>query len=96
VRKIPKWLQLHDPGPPRMWWIGYALAACFLVALAALWAVALVLLHHPALPRSHVISVHDTVGVAQLVFASVAGAGALVALVVGLPAAAGIGGQLGA
>jgi hypothetical protein len=41
-----------------------------------------VLLHHPSLPRSHVISVHDSVGVAQLVFASVAGAGALVALVV--------------
>src|SRR5690242_11525207 len=83
---IPKWLpSLHEAGPPRLWRIGYALAACFLVALAglaALWAVALVLLHHPALPRSHVISVHDTVGVAQLVFASVAGAGALVALVV--------------
>jgi len=86
VRKIPKRLpSLHESGPPRLWRIGYALAACFLVALAglaALWAVALVLLHHPALPRSHVISVHDTVGVAQLVFASVAGAGALVALVV--------------
>ena len=68
-----------------MWRIGYALTACFVIALAALaalWAVALVLLHHPALPRSHVISVHDSVGVAQLVFASVAGAGALVALVV--------------
>jgi uncharacterized protein YjbI with pentapeptide repeats len=68
-----------------MWRIGYALAACFAAAaagLAALWAVSLVLLHHPALPRSRVISVHDSVGVAQLVFASVAGAGALVALVV--------------
>src|SRR5262249_47647256 len=43
--------------------------------------VARVLRHHPVLPRSHVISVHDTVGVAQLVCASVAGAGALVALV---------------
>jgi hypothetical protein len=74
-----------QPGPPRLWGIGYALAACFFVALAglaALWAVALVLLHHPALPRAHMIPVHDTVGVAQLVFASVAGAGALVALVV--------------
>jgi uncharacterized protein YjbI with pentapeptide repeats len=68
-----------------MWRIGYALAACFIVAVAgltALWAVALVLLHHPALPHRHHISVHDSVGVAQLVFASVAGAGALVALVV--------------
>ena len=86
VRKIPRWLpSLHDPGPTRLWRIGYALAACFaaaLAGLAALWAVALVLLHHPALPRTSVISVHDTVGVAQLVFASVAGAGALVALVV--------------
>jgi hypothetical protein len=86
VPKNPKWLpSLHDPGPPRLWRIGYALAACFAAAvagLATLWAVALVLLHHPALPRSHVISVHDTVGVAQLVFASVAGVGALVALVV--------------
>jgi hypothetical protein len=86
VQKIPKWLpSLHEPGSPRLWRIGYALAACFLVALAglaALWAMALVLLHHPALPRSNVISVHDSVGVAQLVFASVAGAGALVALVV--------------
>jgi uncharacterized protein YjbI with pentapeptide repeats len=83
---MPKWLpSLHDPDPPRLWRIQYALAACFAVALAglaALWAIALVLLHHPALPRSHVISVRNTVGVAQLVFASVAGAGALVALVV--------------
>jgi uncharacterized protein YjbI with pentapeptide repeats len=69
----------------RLWRIGYALSACFAVAVAGLallgW-VALVLLHHPALSSSHVISVHDTVGVAQLVFAFVAGAGALVALVV--------------
>ena len=81
-----KWLpSLHEPGPVRMWRIQYALAACFAVALAGLavlCVVALVLLHHPSLPRSNVISVHDTVGVAQLVFASVAGAGALVALVV--------------
>jgi len=86
VGGIPKWLpSLHDPGHMRLWRIGYALAACFAVALAGLallWWLALVLLHHPALSSSHVISVHDTVGVAQLVFASVAGAGALVALVV--------------
>jgi hypothetical protein len=69
----------------RLWRISYALAVCFLVALAVLTVLgwlALVLLHHPALAGSHVISVHDAVGVAQLVFASVAGAGALVALVV--------------
>ena len=49
--------------------------------LAVLWWAALTLLSHPKLPHSKVISLHDTVGVAQLVFASVAGAGALVALV---------------
>ena len=80
-----KWLPgLHDPGPPRLWRIGYALTACFAVALgglAGLWLVALALLGHPRFPRSGVISLHDAVGVAQLVFASVAGAGALVALV---------------
>jgi hypothetical protein len=77
-------LRLHDPGPPRLWKIGYALTACFVAALAGLavlWLAALALLSHPKLPRSTVISLHDTVGVAQLVFASVAGAGALVALV---------------
>ena len=86
VAKIPKWLpSLHDPSPPRLWRIGYALALCFLAAvvgLAVLWVVALALLNHPTLQHKHVISVKDTIGVAQLVFASVAGAGALVALVV--------------
>jgi uncharacterized protein YjbI with pentapeptide repeats len=91
VDLIPKWLPrkgppwLYDPGPPRLWKIGYALAACFAVAvigLAGLWWVALALLGHPKRPHSEVISLHDTVGVAQLVFASVAGAGALVALIV--------------
>ena len=86
----PKWLlqkwppRLHQPGPPRLWKIGYALIACFAAALGglvALWLIALTLLSHPKLPHSKVISLHDTVGVAQLVFASVAGAGALVALV---------------
>jgi hypothetical protein len=43
--------------------------------------LALVLLHHPKLPNSSVISPHDFVGVLQLMFASVAEAGALVALV---------------
>jgi hypothetical protein len=84
-RLLRKWPpRLHQPGPPRLWKIGYALTACFVVALAglvALWLAALALLSHPKLPQSKVISLHDTVGVAQLVFASVAGAGALVALV---------------
>ena len=85
--KNPKWLpSLHDPSPPRLWRIGYALALCFAAALAglvALWAAVWALLGSPPLQSpSGGISVHDTVGVAQLVFASVAGAGALVALVV--------------
>jgi lysylphosphatidylglycerol synthetase-like protein (DUF2156 family) len=74
-------LRLHDPGPPRLWRIGYALTTCFAAALAGLWWAALALLSHPKLPQPKVISLHDTVGVAQLVFASVAGAGALVARV---------------
>ncbi len=87
---IPKWLlqkwppRLHEPDPPRLWKIGYALIACFVAALAGLvvlWRAALALLGHPKLPQSKVISLHDKIGVAQLVFASVAGAGALVALV---------------
>ena len=86
MAKIPKWLPgLHDPGPAHLWRIGYALAACFAVAvagLAVLWLAAQTLLGHPHLATSKGITVHDTVGVAQLVFASVAGAGALVALVV--------------
>lgn len=83
LRKRPP--RLHEPGPPRLWKIGYALAACFAVAvmgLVGLWLAALALLNSPKLPHSNAISLHDAVGVAQLVFASVAGAGALVALVV--------------
>ncbi len=80
-----RWLlTLHDPGPPRLWRIGWALASCFGVAvlgLVGLSFAAKALLHYPQLPRPAVISLHDTVGVLQLVFASVAGTGALVALV---------------
>jgi uncharacterized protein YjbI with pentapeptide repeats len=82
----PKWLpSLHDREPPRLWRIGYALAAGFAAAvagLAVLWFAARAVLGYPHLVHSKAISYHDTVGVAQLVFASVAGAGALVALVV--------------
>ncbi len=42
---------------------------------------ALALLHFPTPQRSSTVSLHDLIGVLQLVFASVAGAGALVALV---------------
>jgi uncharacterized protein YjbI with pentapeptide repeats len=62
-----------------------ALAAGFaaaVVGLAVLWLVARAVLGYPHLTHSKAISYRDTVGVAQLVFASVAGAGALVALVV--------------
>ena len=65
-----------------MWPVGRALAVCFIAAivgLAGLTWLALALLH-PKLSSSP-ISFHDFVGVLQLVFASVAGAGALVALV---------------
>jgi uncharacterized protein YjbI with pentapeptide repeats len=60
------------------------LSACFaaaVIALAGLWWAALALLNYPRLPHAGSISLHDIIGVAQLVFASVAGAGALVALV---------------
>ena len=76
----------NSPGQLRLWPIGWALAACFAAAsagLAGLTWLALVLLHHPNLPRSSTVSLHDLVGVLQLVFASVAGSGALVALVMG-------------
>jgi uncharacterized protein YjbI with pentapeptide repeats len=68
-----------------MWHIGLALfvggaAADFgLVGLSWLaWSI----LHRPRIARSGAISLHDAVSVLQLVFASVAGAGALVALIV--------------
>jgi uncharacterized protein YjbI with pentapeptide repeats len=74
----------NAPGRLRLWRIGYALAASFVITLAALGALAwaaFALLHYPRLPHQKTIAVHDAIGVAQLVFASVAGAGALVALV---------------
>jgi membrane protein implicated in regulation of membrane protease activity len=84
-RQPKRWLSwLRDPDPPYLWRIGYALAACFLIAVAGLvglWLAALGLLH-AHVPVAGALSVHDAVGVAQLVFASVAGTGALVALVV--------------
>jgi uncharacterized protein YjbI with pentapeptide repeats len=74
----------EDASRLRLWPIGWVLTACFaaaVIGLAGLWWVALALLNYPRLPQSKTISLHDAVGVAQLVFASVAGAGALVALV---------------
>ncbi len=75
----------NDPGRLRLWPIGWALAACCAaagIALAGLTWLAWALLRKPKLPHSSTISLHDAIGVLQLVFASVAGAGALVALVV--------------
>jgi uncharacterized protein YjbI with pentapeptide repeats len=75
----------RDAGEARLWPFGAALGAGFAVAVAGLAGLAWLawaMLHHPRLPRPGVISLHDAVGVLQLVFASVAGAGALVALIV--------------
>ena len=72
-------------GDARLWHIGTALAVGFAAAilgLAALTWLAWALLHHPKIPHPGTLSLHDSVSVLQLVFASVAGAGALVALIV--------------
>src|SRR5215475_5031504 len=74
-----------DPGEANLWPFGLALLAgctAALVGLVGLAWLALALLHFPKVSHPGTISVHDTVGVFQLVFASVAGAGALVALIV--------------
>jgi hypothetical protein len=68
-----------------LWPIGWALGACFagaVVGLAGLTWAALALLHHPELPRGSTVSLHDFIGILQLVFATVAGAGALVVLTI--------------
>jgi uncharacterized protein YjbI with pentapeptide repeats len=74
-----------DAGEARLWRIGAALAVSFTVAVAGLagltW-LAWVLLGAAGFRQHGAPSLHDTVGVLQLVFASVAGAGALVALIV--------------
>jgi uncharacterized protein YjbI with pentapeptide repeats len=83
-RRPSKLPTLRDTNPPHLWRIGYVLAASVLIAfagLALLWWLALVILHHPRLPRPGTLALHDTISVVQLVFAAVAGAGALVALV---------------
>jgi hypothetical protein len=80
--------ELQQPYPDyakiqaRLWPFAAALGAGFAAAalgLAGLTWLAWSLLHHPRLPQHGRISLHDAVGVLQLVFASVAGAGALVA-----------------
>jgi hypothetical protein len=74
-----------DVGEARLWHIGVALAVSFtgaVLGLAALAWLPWVVLGVAGFRRHGAPSLHDTVGVLQLVFASVAGAGALVALVV--------------
>ena len=74
-----------DSSEARLWRIGTALAVSFTVAvvgLAGLAWLAWVLLGAAGFRHHGAPALHDTVGVLQLVFASVAGAGALVALIV--------------
>ncbi len=81
--KLPS--QRRDVGEAPLWHIGTALAVSFTVAvfgLVGLVALAWLLLGLAGFRRHGAPSLHDTVGVLQLVFASVAGAGALVALIV--------------
>jgi uncharacterized protein YjbI with pentapeptide repeats len=69
-------------GEPRLWHIGTAMAVSFTVAVVGLAGLAWVLLGAAGFRRHGPPALHDTVGILQLVFASVAGAGALVALIV--------------
>lgn len=75
----------RDAGEAQLWHIGTAMAVCFTVAVLGLvglaW-LAWVVLGLTGFRRHGTPPLHDTVGVLQLVFASVAGAGALVALIV--------------
>jgi hypothetical protein len=74
-----------DGGEARLWHLGTALAVGFTVAvvgLAGLAWLAWVLLGLAGYRHHGAPALHDTVGVLQLVFATVAGAGALVALIV--------------
>ena len=78
-------VQRSDGGEARLWHLGTALAVSFTVAvvgLAGLAWLAWVLLGLAGYRQHGAPALHDTVGVLQLVFATVAGAGALVALIV--------------
>jgi uncharacterized protein YjbI with pentapeptide repeats len=72
-------------GEAQLWHIGTALAVSFTVAVVGLGGLAWlawVLVGVAGYRRHGAPSLHDMVGILQLVFASVAGAGALVALIV--------------
>ena len=78
-------VQRRDDGDAQLWHLGTALAVSFTVAvvgLAGLAWLAWVLLGLAGYRHHGPPALHDTVGVLQLVFATVAGAGALVALIV--------------
>jgi hypothetical protein len=77
--------QRDDRGEARLWHLGTALAVSFTVAvvgLAGLAGLAWVLLGVAGYRHHGAPALKDTIGVLQLVFATVAGAGALVALIV--------------
>jgi uncharacterized protein YjbI with pentapeptide repeats len=76
--------QRNRSGEARLWHIGAALAVSFMGALLGLAALAIFAWFWLGWAgfRRHGVSLHDSVSVVQLIFASVAGAGALVALVV--------------
>ena len=78
-------VQRGDGGEARLWRLGTALAVSFTVAvvgLAGLAWLAWVLLGLAGYRHHGAPALKDTIGVLQLVFATVAGAGALVALIV--------------
>ena len=78
-------VQRSDGGEARLWHLGTALAVSFTVAvvgLAGLAWLAWALLGLAGYRRHGAPALKDTVSVLQLVFATVAGAGALVALIV--------------
>ena len=77
--------QRDDRGEARLWRLGKVLAVSFTVAvvgLAGLAWLAWVLLGVAGYRNHGAPALKDTVSVLQLVFATVAGAGALVALIV--------------
>ena len=78
-------IQRNDDGEARLWHLRTALAVSFTVAVVGLAGLALlawVLLGWAGYRHHGAPALHDTVAVLQLVFATVAGAGALVALIV--------------
>ena len=78
-------VQRSDGGEARLWRLGTALAVSFTVAvvgLAGLAWLAWALLGVAGYRHHGAPALKDTIGVLQLVFATVAGAGALVALIV--------------